>query len=198
MRCAISFTACVEDGLVGLRGLGRAGDLADVLQRGSRHLVTGRRGLEVVERSDVAAHATFRIGRRTRRRLRSPARPGRRRSARAGPARSRRRTPPRPSGWTSCRREREHRDPAGAALPALGDDGQGGTAIGQPGELARVGAGAGVRELRVGHRRRAGRGEVRSVTSKRAAWAPRVMPELSASWPMPISRRAPSGWRYSL
>ena len=48
----------VEGLLVGLRRLGRARDLADVLQRGGVHLVGGCRGLEVVEGVDVAAHAS--------------------------------------------------------------------------------------------------------------------------------------------
>ena len=42
---------------VGLRGLGRPADLAHVLQRGGLDLVLGRGWLEVVECSDVAAHA---------------------------------------------------------------------------------------------------------------------------------------------
>src|SRR5689334_967686 len=48
----------VEDLLVGLRRLGRAADLADELERGRSHLVVGGRRLEVVERADVAAHAS--------------------------------------------------------------------------------------------------------------------------------------------
>ena len=92
---AISRDRLVEGGLVGLRGLGRAADLADVLQRGGGHLVIGRGRLEVVERADVAAHASSvrrghravasgRRKHRSRSVARSPAPPGRRAAAPAG------------------------------------------------------------------------------------------------------------------
>src|SRR5207245_7829910 len=42
---------------VGMRGLRRAADLADVLQGGGMDLLRRRRGLEVVEGANVAAHA---------------------------------------------------------------------------------------------------------------------------------------------
>src|SRR6478609_6955455 len=48
----------VEGRLVGLAGLGAPADLADVLQRGGTDLVARRGRLEVVELSDVAAHAS--------------------------------------------------------------------------------------------------------------------------------------------
>ena len=50
---------------VGLRGLARAADLADVLQRGRTHLLVGGGWFEVVERADVAAH-TLRLAPRSR------------------------------------------------------------------------------------------------------------------------------------
>lgn len=50
----------VERFLIGARRFGRAGDLADVLQRGGVHLILRRSGLEVVERVDVPAHALHR------------------------------------------------------------------------------------------------------------------------------------------
>src|SRR6478735_3142063 len=48
----------VEGGLVGRGRPGGPADLADVLQRRGRDLVAGGRRLEVVQRSDVAAHAS--------------------------------------------------------------------------------------------------------------------------------------------
>src|SRR3954470_20718283 len=53
----------VEGGLVGLAGLRAAADLADVLECGCPHLLRRGGGLEVVELSDVAAHAST-VGRR--------------------------------------------------------------------------------------------------------------------------------------
>src|SRR5688572_8486831 len=47
----------VERLLVGLRGLGGSADLADVLEGGPVHLVPRGGRLEVVQGSDVAAHA---------------------------------------------------------------------------------------------------------------------------------------------
>ena len=47
----------LERGRVRLRGLGEAADLAHILHRRRAHLVLARGGLEVVERSDVSAHA---------------------------------------------------------------------------------------------------------------------------------------------
>src|SRR6476661_4986342 len=47
----------VERLLVGLRGLGGSADLADVLEGGPVHLVPRGGWLEVVQGSDVAAHA---------------------------------------------------------------------------------------------------------------------------------------------
>src|SRR5688500_3690253 len=49
----------LEGRLVRLRRLRDAADLADVLERGAADLVLGRRGLEVVERMDVSAHAPY-------------------------------------------------------------------------------------------------------------------------------------------
>ena len=77
----------VERLLVDLRRLREAADLADVLQRRGADLVVGRGGLEVVERADVAAHASS-VGHVGRSRA-----PGCGRAAR--PRRRRRSTPPR-------------------------------------------------------------------------------------------------------
>src|SRR3954451_1718232 len=52
------FDRAVEGLLVGRRRLREAADLAGVLERGGAGLFGRRRRLEVVERSDVAAHAS--------------------------------------------------------------------------------------------------------------------------------------------
>ena len=146
----------VEHRLVGLRRLGRPGDLADVLQRGGRHLVTRRGRLEVVQRADVAAHAPS-VRRASGARQRSTS-GSKKRDVLAGHqrdlARRERHEPDlrdvaavldldHPVGHRAVV-EREHRDPAGGAAPALGDDGQRDALLGQPGELARVVGRAGV------------------------------------------------------
>ena len=58
VMCAISCTARSKAAWLAADGFGGPADLADVLQRGGRDLVAGRRRLEVVERADVAAHAS--------------------------------------------------------------------------------------------------------------------------------------------
>ena len=79
---------------VRLRRLREAADLADVLERRGADLVLSRRRLEVVERSDVAAHASrLAPGRPRSPRRRRTARAPCRRRCRTGSPRSRRPAP---------------------------------------------------------------------------------------------------------
>ena len=51
-----AFDRAVERGLVGLRGVGEAGELAHELERRGADFVLGRRRLEIEQGTDVAAH----------------------------------------------------------------------------------------------------------------------------------------------
>src|SRR4051812_25406168 len=67
VRCRVRhrLDRLVERGLVGQAGLRAPADLADVLEGGGLHLLRRGGGLEVVELSDVAAHAST-LGRHAR------------------------------------------------------------------------------------------------------------------------------------
>jgi hypothetical protein len=68
-RSAVVIAGRVKRRLIGQRRLGRAADLADVLQRRRLDLVGGGRRLEVMQDADVATHRGDPGDRRVKRRL---------------------------------------------------------------------------------------------------------------------------------